>query len=46
MFFLARISRISRVFVFFVVSLRIQASELLRGNNPSEGGRAVLGFAF
>ena len=32
-----QVSRISRVFVFFVVSLRIQASELLRGNNPSEG---------
>ena len=35
--FLARMTRISRVFVFFVVSLRIQASELLRANNPPEG---------
>ena len=41
-----QMTRISRVFVFFVVSLRIQVSELLRANNPPEGGRAVLGFAF
>ena len=32
-----QMTRISRVFVFFVVSLRIQASELLRANNPPEG---------
>jgi len=34
-------TRISRVFVFFVVAPRIQAPELRRANNPSEGDAAL-----